>query len=192
MAVPAALRAARVAQPDRQAAHLRRGGRLRGDAASAFYDPLTGLRNRRGLNAAVAELDAQVEVVTVLVVDLDNFKLVNDRYGHAHGDTVLRTTGNAMNEFFGPPSVTARTGGEEFVVVAVGDPWVAMDQAQALRARLAEHDGTGATASIGVCRTTRAALSTHGVEDACHRADSAMYRAKKSGGNEVRFADVDR
>lgn len=165
---------------------------LRGDAASAFYDPLTGLRNRRGLNAAVAELDAQTEAVTVLVVDLDNFKLVNDSFGHAHGDTVLRTTANAINEFFAPPSVTARTGGEEFVVVAVGDSWAAMDQAQALRARLAEHDGTGATASIGVCRTTRTTLSTQGVEDACSRADSAMYRAKKSGGNDVRFDDADR
>ncbi len=162
---------------------------LRGDAASAFYDPLTGLRNRRGLDTAVAELGAHAEVVTVLVVDLDNFKLVNDRFGHAHGDSVLRLTASAINEFFGSPSITARTGGEEFVIVAVGDAWAAMDQAHALRARLAEHDGTGATASIGMSRTTRLALVTDGIEDACHRADSAMYRAKQAGGNDVRFDD---
>ncbi|MFT7023211.1 MAG: diguanylate cyclase (GGDEF)-like protein [Rhodococcus sp. (in: high G+C Gram-positive bacteria)] len=158
---------------------------LRGDAVSSFYDPLTGLHNRRGLDAAVAEGDKAGKTVTVMVVDLDNFKLVNDRFGHAHGDIVLRDIAATINEFFVPPAVTARTGGEEFVIVTPEDPVRAIERAHALRVRLASHDGTSATVSIGMCHTDGAVLSEIGIEDACNRADAAMYTAKQSGGNAV-------
>lgn len=83
---------------------------LRRDAATAFYDPLTGLRNRRGLDAAIVEHRANRRPATVMVIDLDEFKLVNDRFGHAHGDVVLRRTADAIHSAFLPPAITARTG----------------------------------------------------------------------------------
>lgn len=158
---------------------------LRGDAASSYYDPLTGLRNRRGLDAAVAECGATGKTVTVMVVDLDNFKRVNDRFGHAHGDTVLRHIATTINEFFVPPAISARTGGEEFVIVIDGDPMSVLEQAHALRSRLAAHDGTGATVSIGMCHVDADGITDAGFEHAFKRADVAMYSAKKAGGNAV-------
>ncbi|MCZ4561541.1 diguanylate cyclase [Rhodococcus sp. IEGM 1401] len=80
---------------------------LRRDATGAFYDPLTGLRNRRGFDAAIGNLEsrsgANMSLVAV-VIDIDNFKAVNDRYGHEHGDAVIRTTANRILEVFPAPA----------------------------------------------------------------------------------------
>ncbi|MDJ0362296.1 GGDEF domain-containing protein [Rhodococcus sp. H29-C3] len=157
---------------------------LRRDAATAFFDPLTGLRNRRGLEAAITEQDRRSGTVTVLVVDLDDFKSVNDRYGHAHGDLVLRHTATAIDECFVSPAITARTGGEEFAVVTLADSEAAMAQARALRLRFAAQSGVGATLSIGVAQADAAGLA----ETLVHlvgRADHAMYAAKDAGGNRI-------
>ena len=157
---------------------------LRCDAATAFYDPLTGLRNRRGLDAAVSELREPEfsSSVMVMVIDLDKFKVVNDRFGHAHGDLVLRSTATAIHGSFPPPAITARIGGEEFVVLTDTDWEEAIERAHALRNRFATHAGVGTTVSIGVA-VAGSDGSADGVAQALERADAAMYAAKHAGGN---------
>ncbi|WP_247596237.1 MULTISPECIES: GGDEF domain-containing protein [unclassified Rhodococcus (in: high G+C Gram-positive bacteria)] len=161
---------------------------LRRDASQAFFDPLTGLRNRRGLVAAIAELGDQVGVATVMVVDLDAFKAVNDRHGHAHGDLVLRAAANAIHEAFDFPAVTSRTGGEEFAVVTHLDPVEALEQAYALQSRFTEGSGVGVTVSIGVAHADAATLGAM-FDSVYTRADIAMYAAKRAGGNTLHRFD---
>ncbi len=161
---------------------------LRRDASAAFYDPLTGLRNRRGLAAAIAELGDRVGVVTVMVIDLDDFKAVNDRHGHAHGDLVLRTAANAIHAAFKFPAVTSRTGGEEFAVVTHLDPVEALAQAYALQSRFAEGAQVGVTVSIGVAHADAATLGAM-FDSVYTRADIAMYAAKRAGGNTLHRFD---
>jgi diguanylate cyclase (GGDEF)-like protein len=81
---------------------------------AALHDALTGLLNRRGLFARMAAADRPG---TVFYVDLDNFKMINDRYGHAAGDAVLVQVARTMRELVGDEGVVARIGGDEFVVV---------------------------------------------------------------------------
>ncbi|WP_186627500.1 GGDEF domain-containing protein [Rhodococcus sp. BP22] len=159
---------------------------LRRDASAALFDPLTGLHNRRGLAAAITEIGDRVGVVTVMVIDLDDFKAVNDRHGHAHGDAVLRAVANAIYAAFGPPAVTARTGGEEFAVVTSIDPAAAIAQADELQARLAPELDPGVTVSIGVAHTDASDLLA--TFDAVYaRADTAMYAAKHAGGDTLYY-----
>jgi len=157
---------------------------LRRDAETAFYDPLTGLYNRRGLHAAITEYGDHPGTATVMMIDLDDFKRVNDRFGHAHGDVVLRAAANAIGDAFVAPAITARTGGEEFVVLTHTDPADAVERAHVLKDRFASQAGVGATFSIGLACFDSADLTT-GFERASSRADAGMYAAKRSGGNTV-------
>lgn len=165
---------------------------LRSDAATAFYDPLTGLRNRRGLDAAIIErgrdTDLHGTTAAVLVVDLDGFKLVNDRFGHVHGDAVLRATANAIDEAFPPPAITARTGGEEFAILTFVDSLAAIDQIAGLQSCLAANPEVGTTVSVGGAHLAAASVARD-FEQAWSRADAAMYAAKRAGGNAVSFHD---
>lgn len=162
---------------------------LRRDAAAAFFDPLTGLRNRRGLEAAITEYGNLAGTVTVMVVDLDAFKAVNDRYGHAHGDLVLCHTANAIHEIFVPPAITARTGGEEFAVVTHTEPAEAIAQARVLQARFGVRSDAGATLSVGIAHADAAALTENFAQTMSY-ADQAMYTVKQSGGNAVHVHDA--
>lgn len=168
---------------------------LRRDAATAFFDPLTGLRNRRGLATALTETLPAVPVAAMLVIDIDDFKKVNDRYGHARGDLVLRRAAAAIAAAFPAPSITARTGGEEFAVltfvetgdlVEAGDPgtWDLFAATEELRIALAGGSDPAITVSIGIAYTGADTLP-EGYERVCARADAAMYAAKRSGGNTV-------
>lgn len=156
---------------------------LRTDAATSFFDPLTGLRNRRGLDAAMTEFDTQSQPVAAMVLDIDSFKLVNDRFGHSHGDRVLRAVATTMETVFPPPAVTARIGGEEFVVVgSIGEANAV--QADILRERVSADAAAGVTISVGVAHTTKAAGPVPFAR-LVSLADSAMYSAKRTGGNSV-------
>ncbi|WP_415975726.1 diguanylate cyclase [Rhodococcus sp. 077-4] len=164
---------------------------LRSDAATAFYDPLTGLRNRRGLDAAITQRgDVPVidRTAAVLVVDLDGFKQVNDRFGHAHGDVVLRATASAIDAAFPAPAITARTGGEEFVILTYVDTVSATDQVTGLQNRLAADSEVGVTVSVGGAHLPATSV-TCDFGQAWSRADVAMYAAKRAGGNSMSFDD---
>lgn len=160
---------------------------LKRDAAVAHFDPLTGLRNRRGLDSAVGVMEDGAAGVAVLVADLDNFKAVNDEFGHSFGDDVLRKTAQAINTNFPPPSVTARTGGEEFVVVSTGPLSDMSRAAEALRDAIPSCNSAGlTTTSIGIHYRKIAVHDLPEVlDDLLNSADTAMYRAKSHGGNSI-------
>ncbi|MFW0874872.1 diguanylate cyclase domain-containing protein [Rhodococcoides corynebacterioides] len=162
---------------------------LRNDASRALFDQLTGLRNRRGLHTAVEALmrDHRPAHLSVLCLDLDAFKSVNDRFGHAVGDEVLRATAARIDQLSPPGSVSARLGGEEFAVVVPGDDARAF--ARSLLTGIHRPDDRApVTASVGVAVedvTEWEGLCPRMLGRLLDRADIAMYRAKRDGGNSV-------
>lgn len=154
----------------------------------ATTDPLTGLANRR---AAVAFLAREVQVadrrqqpLSILALDLDHFKAVNDRHGHAVGDEVLADVATVLRGEARDVDLVARWGGEEFLVVAPGAARRdAVGMAERLRRRLADAapGGQHVTATIGVAQ--RAAGED--VEGLLIRADQLLYDAKRAGRNQV-------
>lgn len=162
----------------------------------ATVDPLTGLRNRRWLDDAfVRQLDRTRRAgrpLSLLMIDVDYFKTINDECGHLVGDEVLRHLGQVLAGSLRPQDLLARFGGEEFAVLL---PNVDEERAQSVAERLRQAverapsaPGGGmrprVTVSIGV-----ATLSADDTEPATatllHRADQALYRAKQTGRNRV-------
>jgi diguanylate cyclase (GGDEF)-like protein len=128
--------------------------------------------------------------LSVLALDIDYFKRVNDTWGHAAGDSVLASVGRAILTGLRPTDLGARYGGEEFVIALPDTPLEgAVIAAERLRARLAEHpitlgDGRvlpAVTASIGAAELRPEEEAAHLVE----RADAALYRAKANGRDRV-------
>lgn len=151
-------------------------------------DPLTGLLNRRGLEAVEHAREGKALVGSVICADLDHFKDVNDRHGHAVGDRVLVVVADVLARAVRRGDSVARTGGEEFLVVLPGAPLAAaLRIAEAARATLAATDIDApsgklrVTSSFGVAE--RRAGESH--EDAIARADAALYGAKRAGRNRV-------
>ena len=160
----------------------------------AETDALTGLDNRRSFfekaEARFAAGDAGPQ--TILMLDIDHFKTINDRYGHAIGDDVLTAFGNRSRTIVGSRDLAARFGGEEFVMLFDGAaPAAAEARAEALRALLAaaplEVDGHAirTTVSIGLAHRLPGEL----LDKTLLRADRALYRAKHEGRNRVMKAD---
>jgi diguanylate cyclase (GGDEF)-like protein len=154
-------------------------------------DPLTGLLNRRGLDA---HRDApRPAIASVVAVDLDHFKSVNDSFGHATGDRVLVMVADVLAGIVRRGDWVARTGGEEFVMVLPGAPLAAAVRiAERARARIAATPvlAGGGQSAVGEVRVT----SSFGVaelapgetiEAATARADAALYEAKRLGRDRV-------
>lgn len=161
-------------------------------AANAERDPLTALGNRRHLQARCAELLPAAEClgrpVALAQLDLDHFKAVNDRHGHAVGDKVLVTVAQLLRENMRTDDVLVRHGGEEFVVLL---PGLTLDAAaevcERLRERIASYpwlpvcgSALPITASIGL-----AAAPPYQLDTLLLHADEALYRAKARGRNLV-------
>ena len=162
----------------------------------ATHDPLTGLLNRGGLfrrleQGPVGEHGA--EGLPVLVVDLDRFKLINDRYGHPVGDDVLGHLSEVLDQQLAPGDVAGRIGGEEFLV-ALGDEGRRDPEAAAQRLRRAIAEQPAETragpltisASIGVARWHPG----EGLDQVVARADEALYAAKEGGRDMVVFSEA--
>ncbi|MEO8366216.1 MAG: GGDEF domain-containing protein [Pseudoxanthomonas sp.] len=158
-------------------------------------DPLTELANRRQFSDVLAKATARARIggepLTLLLLDIDHFKQINDSHGHAIGDACLMAIARRLHSAFsGEGDLAARVGGEEFGVVLDGqDLAAAMQRAERFRANLAEQpivvDGLALrmTASVGVAEFDR---SRHAGHDALyHDADSAVYRAKARGRDRV-------
>ncbi|OBJ39719.1 hypothetical protein A5630_02045 [Mycolicibacterium mucogenicum] len=169
---------------------------LRNDAHDSVTDQLTGLLNRRGLNLRIesfladrAHRSIAGACVTVLVIDLDRFKNVNDTYGHAVGDAVLMRSAERIRGVVRSSALVARVGGEEFVVVDVTSPQQVLGISERIRAAIAAPaDMAPVTASIGVASVALPDFSK-GDEDAqsvldatIECADHAMFSAKRGGG----------
>ena len=158
-------------------------------------DSLTGCSNRHFLDLQLPrELDRAgryARHLSVIMCDIDFFKAVNDQYGHAAGDAVLRVVGGYLNTHRRAPDWVARFGGEEFVIVLPEtDLDGALEIAERTRAGLAsldlEVDGTSTsvTASFGVSTFRMGADDT--AQTMLERSDEAMYRAKQAGRDQVR------
>jgi diguanylate cyclase (GGDEF)-like protein len=152
----------------------------------AATDPLTGVANRRPfldrLQTAIARAEGGAESV-VCLVDLDGFKAVNDRAGHAAGDALLKAVAAALSGAVRETDTVARLGGDEFAVLAsVSATFSAGTLAERLREAVRSVGlAAGVTASVGVAAVR---VGDH-QDDVLYRADSAMYAAKTSGGDRV-------
>ncbi len=156
----------------------------------ALRDPLTGLYNRRfmedSLQRFVRLADREQREISLLMVDLDHFKRLNDEHGHAFGDQVLRETATTLLGALRETDIVCRYGGEELVVILPDCPLErAADKAEFLRLRVQELSNThGAdiSASFGVASLPHTSQS---VTDLLSAADAALYRAKQGGRNQV-------
>ncbi len=167
---------------------------------AALVDPLTGVANRRAfLQDGAAQLKRQAadpRPIAVMLLDLDNFKSINDRFGHAAGDRVLQLFAQAASRSMRRMDVFGRLGGEEFAALLFD---VARDRAIAvaeeIRANFAaassEADGRPvvATVSIGIVISHDAGLDLAAL---LAQADHALYRAKDNGRNRIETASIER
>jgi diguanylate cyclase (GGDEF)-like protein len=149
---------------------------------TAQQDPLTGLANRRAVEQFCATLHPASGICLVLV-DVDHFKAVNDRFGHGAGDAVLRETASLLTRSVRAMDIVARWGGEEFLIALPGgSDRLGKDAAARVCRRVRDHSwflmarGLQVTVSAGVASGRAADLG-----DVLHRADTAMYMAKASG-----------
>lgn len=158
-------------------------GKLRQDVQT---DPLTGLRNRRGMDEALGVWQAAQHPFAAVALDIDCFKRVNDTHGHAVGDQVLQRLAELMRENARGGDVLCRVGGEEFLILLPGASLEVAEQvAERLRERLEQTDIPHVghvTVSLGVAHWPQ-----HGsaIADVLQAADAALYEAKRTGRNRV-------
>jgi len=153
--------------------------------ALATQDALTNVLNRYGIGQFIAALGITRVSASVIVIDLDHFKRINDERGHHVGDRVLRTMGEVLRSCTRNTDAVGRWGGEEFVLVCPGTNLAnAADLAEKLRHRIMEtnfipEEPLPITASFGVATSK----DDQGFEDAFRQADQALYLAKSRGRN---------
>lgn len=165
----------------------------------ALQDPLTRLPNRRAFSDRLADAlataaEAGGPVVCAAIIDLDNFKRVNDGHGHAAGDLLLRSIGQALEEVVRHDDVVARVGGDEFAIVAPGTD-LAMGRllgercvatVEQVAARLG-YDDCAVSATVGFALYRRDANTA---DDLIAAADTALLRAKDAGKRRVACPDL--
>jgi diguanylate cyclase (GGDEF)-like protein len=153
----------------------------------ALLDELTRLWNRRGgmtfLEQMLADETQGNASVGLCVIDVDNFKLINDRYGHAMGDVVLRKLAAAIVDSARPNDFACRLGGDEFMLIL---PEASDEQLQAIMERIRSHvdslvirtraGDVKVSVSVGGCLASRDSVKD--ADELIHRADEAMYREK--------------
>lgn len=163
---------------------------------AATTDPLTGLLNRRafmdGARSLCASQARRREPVTIMMFDLDHFKSINDRFGHAVGDDVLRVFAGVAGSSMRATDVVGRLGGEEFAAILPGDMEVARKVAERVRANfetagavVGEHT-IGGTVSIGAATGQAPVID---IDALINRADEALYKAKHNGRNRMVAAE---
>ena len=161
----------------------------------AITDGLTGLFNHKQFQERLAQefdrLGRFSEPLSLLLIDIDFFKKINDTYGHPAGDLVLKKVAGMVQKTVRNVDIPARYGGEEFAVVLVGtDEKGAMHMAERLRKTIMDKkftsDGTpfSVTVSIGISTNTRDVKKK---EELVDRADKALYTAKENGRNQCVF-----
>jgi len=164
--------------------------------SAASTDHLTGLLSRGAFMECAIKLCAyqgqRGRPVTLMMFDLDHFKSVNDRFGHAVGDEVLRLFAQVARSSMRADDVVGRLGGEEFAAIVPATTDIAVMIAERLRASFEAAGVTVGAHAIGATVSIGAAMSDAPVTDIdalIARADAALYRAKHDGRNRIRTAD---
>ena len=164
----------------------------------ANHDALTELPSLRlckdRLNRSIAEAQRNKQLVAVMFLDIDGFKIINDTFGHEFGDQVLKVTAGRILEEIRETDTVARVGGDEFVVILTSLPDLSIAEriASSLIAQIAQHislhqKSVTVSASIGIALYPNNALTA---DDLIRVADNAMYQIKHSGKNNFVFADT--
>ncbi len=164
-------------------------------AHQAAYDSLTGIYNRSSildiLKREFVIANAQNSELSLGMCDIDNFKLINDTFGHQTGDEVLTGLAQILKEKLGESAHLGRIGGEEFLIITsakyeCAKPLFEMCRSQAAKAKIQTRSGAlSVTLSIGVASCQGNAT----VDELLFAADSALYKAKKKGRNCVNFSN---
>jgi len=158
---------------------------------AAYLDVLTGLPNRRYAQQQLEHMVQNARPFSLVMLDIDHFKRVNDTYGHQAGDLVLRETGRVVSRHLSGKQIMARWGGEEFILVLPGlHKQDGKRLAEAARRELYEHvfdQVGGLTASFGVAEW----VIGNDLGAVMRRADAALYAAKRQGRNGVQVAMED-
>lgn len=159
-------------------------------AATATRDDLTGLYSREAMEVLLKDgFDEAAKgdrPLAVLMIDIDDFKVVNDRYGHQKGDEVLKRIGALISDSIREDDTAIRYGGEEFAVIVAAVKDTVASIAERIRAGVAREviEGITVTVSIGCAEY---AVGIASKEQLVESADSALYQAKRSGKNCVVF-----
>ncbi len=150
-------------------------------------DPLTGIGNRRQLQESFERAQDDAQESTLVTLDLDGFKNVNDRFGHDTGDTVLVAVARSLRANVSTTDVPVRLGGDEFGVLVVGDGHRdrAADLAERLRLDLTLSFDETLPEPVGASLGVASAVTGEGLRDLLRRADLAMYQAKRAGKGRV-------
>ncbi len=165
----------------------------------AMRDPLTGLHNRRSLSetgsALLSTTTRRGKALAMMMLDLDNFKNINDVNGHAVGDALIRAVANELSSLVPPNALLARLGGDEFACAFpfdIGNPEIVDKVSESVVARLGQPlmaDGVHVhiSCSVGIAET---AVDCDSIDLLMRRADIAMYAAKQQGRNRYAWFDV--
>ncbi|WP_375458385.1 GGDEF domain-containing protein [uncultured Enterovirga sp.] len=166
----------------------------------SLTDPLTGIANRKhfeaSLTESVARAHAEGSALTLIVIDIDEFKRFNDLYGHLTGDQVLRLVSGAMRENVEPGSVLARFGGEEFGIILPGTEQPSAHAcAERIRRNVMSRELLKRSTGESLGRVTVSlGIAVMGLKDTAvsllERADRLMYRAKQAGRNRTVVEDA--
>jgi len=164
----------------------------------AFLDPLTNIYNRRGfleignnyfksfVEKNTKRRRYEISNLAIIFLDLDDFKLINDQYGHARGDKVLKSLARLLKRSLRSMDVIGRWGGEEFVILLINASYLnAKHLAEKLRHKIEAKKlaGVSLTASFGLAFPKQ----DKSLIQLINKADKLMYRAKKLGKNKVIF-----
>jgi diguanylate cyclase (GGDEF)-like protein len=165
-------------------------GVLRQAERNAHTDALTGLGNRLWMRTMfereITRAMHSKKALALMMVDVDNFKVFNDRYGHIAGDRVLVAVADALREYLRPTDLIARFGGDEFAVLL---PDLQLKQARQAAERIRQQVAALSPPSLSTAVTVSIGVASRTVEDdvatLIQRADTAMYAAKEAGRNRV-------
>lgn len=165
----------------------KRASALKAAETSANHDPLTALLNRRGFDAAMS-IKKDVSGF-LLIVDIDDFKQINDTYGHSEGDKVLSEVSRRLSSVVRSEDVLARLGGEEFVIFVCSENKIEKLADRLVKSVASEYFklesavSIQVTVSVGIARLNKFFAN---YESAYQKADKSLYEAKKQGKNQFK------